>query len=207
MCDQNAVLRVLAPLGALAEPCSATLIADRLRGAPHRRVIACLGRLMQRKLVARANKRTGFADRSEPLYVATKAGADCVRSGKLITSGPKGALAGVRRRDGTFRQRVWNAFRILKKATLPQLIEIARESGDGDGIESNTLKYMNALVRAGVAARLPTRERGFALTSPGHVRFALIRDLGPLAPQAARKHLVNLNDGNDARFISYGEAA
>lgn len=203
--QQNAILRILVPLNALAEPCSVSVIRDRLGGVPTRkRVLEALGKLMQKKLVARVNRQTGF-EPVEPVYQATAAGREFVIAGKRVTSGPNGPLTATRVREGeTFRQRLWNALRIQKKATLPQLIEIARDKRDGN-VEANALKYMGALVRAGVAVRLPTREKGHALTSPGHVRWALIRDLGPRAPQAARSHLVNLNEPrHPEKLIPYG---
>lgn len=206
MCDQNRILALLVPLNAVAEPLSATTIMVRLRTAPTRKqVLSALGKLMQKKLVKRANKKTAF-DHVEPEYQATKSGVDFVRAGKRVTSGPNRPLTGVRKpRDNAFRQRFWNAFRIQKKATLPELIEIAREKGDGN-VDSNALRYMKFLERAGVATRLPTKERGHALTSPGHHRFALLRDLGPFAPQAAKPHLINLNATTDAeKFIPYRE--
>ncbi|MGH6887956.1 MAG: hypothetical protein ACREHF_01965 [Rhizomicrobium sp.] len=208
--NQTTILQWLVEAG---RPCSPTDIVRRCQlvscEAGRKNILECLGRLMQKKLVARANRRTGFCDRSEPLYAATPAGRAFVASGKRITSGPNGPHTGAGKpREGTFRQRLWNAFRIQKKATLPQLIEIAREARDGR-VESNALSYLKSLVRAGVAARLPAREKGLALTSPGHVRFALIRDLGPLAPCAGKSHLVNLNARGrnpDEKFIPYGAA-
>lgn len=203
---QNLILQLLARS---KQPVSVTSIAESLALAdppPRKRALEALGKLMQKKLVERANKQTGFKP-VEPEYQTTKAGRDFIASGKRVTSGPNGPLAGVRKGpDNTFRQRLWNAFRIQKKATLPQLIEIAREKRDGN-VEANALKFLKSLVRAGVAARMPTREKGHALTSPGHVRFALVRDLGPRAPQAANRHLVNLNATDDVdRFIPYGES-
>jgi DNA-binding PadR family transcriptional regulator len=187
---------------------SATEIVHRCQmisaEAGRKNILECLGRLLQKKFIERANKQTTAAP-VEPRYRPTQLGREFAASGKRITSGPNGPLTGVRKpREGSFRQRFWNAFRITRKATLPQLIELAREQKDGN-VDANALKYMKALERAGVATRLPTKEKGHALTSPGHVRFALIRDLGPTAPGAANKHLVNLNAKTDAeRFIPYG---
>jgi hypothetical protein len=174
--------------------------------AGRKNLLECLGRLMQKKFAVRTTKQHGFGNRNEPRYVLTDAGRAFAKSGKRITSGPNGPLAAPRGRGATFRQRLWNVLRIQKKATLPQLIEIAREKRDGD-VTSNALRYVTALVRAGVAVRMPTREKGLALTSNGHFRFALIRDLGPTAPQAGKSHLVNLNGKDpDEKFIPYGAA-
>ena len=204
MCDQNSLLRLFVPLGAVAEPMTISTLALRAK-EPRKAVIACLGRLTAKKLVERVTKRKGFGAGEEPLYVATKTGAAFARAGKRLTSGPNGPHTGARKPiEGSFRARLWNAFRMQKKATLNSLIEIARLPSDGDQVANNALKFMNALVRAGVAARLPTREKGYAPTSNGFVRFALIRDLGPLQPVAGTVSLINPNEGE--RFIPYADA-
>jgi hypothetical protein len=212
MADQTSVLRFIAEavlppdIDAIVrymQRRETTKTFPRLR----KQVMECVGRLLQNKLVQRCDvKRRVFGEPVIALYCLTDAGEAAVASGKRITSGPNKPLVAPRKSAAsTFRARLWAAFRISKKATLPDLIELAREDRDADDVHSNALRYLTALVRAGVAARLPTREPGYAPSSPGFVRFALIRDLGPGAPIAAAKSLVDPNAEGDARFIPYGE--
>ncbi len=201
MKGQNAVLAILA-----AAPASATAIceASKSRRKP---VLLALGKLMQKKLVARLNPgNAGNFGRIEPVYGVTKKGAEFVAAGKRVTSGANGPFTGIAKRNqDTFRARLWRALRIKKKATIPELIEIVRTKTDGESVESNALHYLRALTRAGVVAELPTREKGYALTSPGFIRWALVRDLGPLAPIVSKKHLIDLNAPSHAATIAYAE--
>lgn len=205
MCDQNEVLRALVGLGPSLSPgvnCAATI--DELLALcgykpKHRKsVVECLGRLMQKKLAERSSIGTAF-------YRASAAGVAFAQSGKRITAGPNAASERKPLED-TFRARLWRALRVRKKATLPDLIEIARKEGDGDFAHVNAQSWMRSLCAAGIAVKLPTRAEGYAPTSNGFARFALIRDLGPLAPVISSKHLVNPNAQGDARFIKYAEA-
>jgi hypothetical protein len=173
--------------------------------AGRKAIISALGKLMQKKLVARVKGRTGgFGTPDEPIYGILPAGVTVVKSGKRITSGPNGKLTGIRKpQPNSFRARLWRAMRIQKKFTIPQLLELVRVKTDAATIDNSAMKYLAALARAGVVAKLPTREKGYALTSPGHVRWALIRDFGPLAPVVSTKHLIDANAEGDARFIPY----
>ncbi len=203
MLDSNAVLRLLAQG---PWELSAGEIVAHLKPQPKRKqLLEALGRLMQRKLVERVKPmRQANFERIEPHYRLTPGGRDFVAAGKRVTSGPNGPLAGVRDRgQQTFRARLWRALRIARKATIPELIEIARDKTDTEAVPANAFVYLKYLARAGVVAKLPTRERGHAITSPGFTRWALLRDLGPLAPIAAAKHLVDPNATGDARFIGY----
>ena len=187
-------------------PLSATVL-EKLTREPRKQVLECIGRLAKRKLVERTNPGRTLRNQTEPFYRATKAGVRFVDEGKRVTSGPTGPHTGVRRgSQESFRARLWRALRIQKKATIPDLIEVARNARDAENITSNALRYLQALESAGIVAKLPTREKGHAPSSPGFIRWAILRDLGPLAPAAGAKRLVDPNAVGDARFIPYQEA-
>lgn len=202
---QTLVLKKLAEA-----PRTLSSLAGHFDGSSRRQVVKTVGKLMQKKLVAYVRRRSGgFGSRQEePVYGVTPEGDAFARSGKTITSGPNGKFAGPRKPGAeTLRSRLWRAFRIQRKATIPQLVEVARNAADAVDVNSNALRYLNALCRAGVAAKLPTREKGHALTSNGFVRFALIRDLGPVAPVAAAAHLIDHNPNAPEKFIAYREVS
>jgi len=198
--DQNAVFDALADRTATVTAlCGALAI-------PRKSALAALGKLMQKRLVARVNPGNAQNfERVEALYGVTKQGREFIARGARITSSPNGPMTGVRKgSQDTFRARLWRALRIQKKATIPALVEIARLPKDAEDVNSNALRYLQALARAGVVAKLPSRQKGFAPSSNGFLRWALIRDLGPLAPCASAKHLVDPNATGDAQFIPYG---
>jgi hypothetical protein len=60
--------------------------------------------------------------------------------------------------------------------------------------------YLLLLCRAGVALRLRDREPGFAPSSNGFVRYALMKDLGPIAPVTRANALF---DPNARKHIAY----
>jgi hypothetical protein len=123
--------------------------------AQRKNTLTALGKLMQKNLVVRANRPQRFNDTTPPEYVATPAGVAFVKSGKRIQPGNRGPRGLRRNAANTFRQRIWNAFRIQKKATIPELAELAREKGDGDAATRNAQAFLNSLCKAGIAARLP----------------------------------------------------
>lgn len=85
-----------------------------------------------------------------------------------------GARTRVYRRQPIARDRVWFSIRVLRRFTLPALMETA------DAGRANCLKYALALERAGVLRRAADRDSG---RKGGHVVWQLVRDLGPLAPR------------------------
>jgi len=56
-----------------------------------------------------------------------------------------------------------------------------------------TARQVAALARAGIVTKLAARAKGFAPTSNGHVRYAIIRDLGPIAPSAGALFVTDHN--------------
>lgn len=208
MADQTLILTRLCEADApLTVDALMATLKRKERGASkdalRREVTTCLGRLMKNKLAERCNpvSERGQFPAPKGIFRATAAGRKLIASGEAVTSGPKGNLTGVRtRKTDTFRARLWAALRAKKKAATFELIELARTSGDKGKHEQNTYAYLKALVRAGVAAQMKTREKGFAVSSPGFARFALVKDLGPLAPTVCGEFLF---DNNARERIAY----
>jgi hypothetical protein len=206
MCNQTEVLTILTNAVDAPVPVAAIAYAvwrkDRRQNEQRvrRQVLYALGNLMQNKLAERS------PEPKQPVsYLATDKGFALIASGGRVTSGPKRPHTGDRKPQvNTLRARLWTALRLKKKATVPELLEIARLPGDGDketNLARNVQSWMKALVRAGVAAELSVRGQGYAPTSNGFKRFSLISDLGPQAPIASAKHLFDPNSG---KRIAYG---
>ncbi|MGE4527983.1 MAG: hypothetical protein AB7D00_06410 [Rhodospirillaceae bacterium] len=124
----------------------------------------------------------GLADRAEVgCFTLTAEGEAFRASGKEVTSGPKGPLTQSyrRARRTTLRDRLWAALRVRRKASIPELLELA-SNGEAAAL-SLAQKYTSALCRSGHLREL-RRDPGTAPTSNGFKRFALIRDTGPEAP-------------------------
>jgi hypothetical protein len=175
-----------------------------------KKIIASLGCLLRRELAAVAEKsrrRSSFEEKAAPAasYAATEKGRDFHRSGKRIKCGPLKQRHPLRAyKPDAFYQRLWKVLRFSegRRATIPELIEIARAPGDPGTLQlsNNARAYLLKLARAGVVVRMTIRARGDAPTSNGFVRFALPKDLGPLAP-VTRKGFVF--DPNSRTQIEY----
>lgn len=79
------------------------------------------------------------------------------------------------------RQKSWWLMREKRKFTLNALLETLAGNGERDA-KSNLLQYIRRLERAGVLARSAQRLHGDSLTSPGHVIWILVHDVGRAAP-------------------------
>jgi hypothetical protein len=161
-----------------------------------RPVIKSLGRLIQRGLAKRTNK-SGLRDAIEAEYAATDAGRKFVRDGGKITNAHKSPrVSKPRVHPDSVRQRIWDAFRRDRKTTIVAIAETIRRDGeDNDAIIRNGYKFFAALTRAGVAVEMRERDAGFSPTSNGFKRFAMVKDLGKLAPVAGVKGLFDPNTG------------
>jgi hypothetical protein len=93
--------------------------------------------------------------------------------------------------------RVWRALRILGKASLPELLEIADAQGRP---AEHTRKYLAMLTRYGIVVISGRRSEGSAPTSNGFKRYILVRDLGPIAPVWSQRKQV-LFDPNSRENI------
>jgi|GEM_PF-3632899 len=205
MCKgQNEVLAVLVKVdGAL--PITAICAKLGMKSADRdarRPVIATIGKLIQKRLAIRANAVKSFGNVVEPEYAATAKGRKLNKEGGRITSGCQGNWnAPPRVMPDTARQRIWSAFRRAKKATFAELVEVVRDDGeDAAAMIENTRKFFKALARAGIALQLRDRADGFAPTSNGFHRYALVKDLGKLAPVTGKKCVFDPNTGERIQY-------
>lgn len=112
----------------------------------------------------------------------TPKGAEAAGQGLVLKPGPSGPrIAPILHHH--FRSRLWRAFRMMGKATIYGLLVPASRPEDGAPYE-NAKKYLDALVKAGFARRLPHKDGARTI-------YALVRDTGPLPPQwNKRQHRV-----------------
>jgi hypothetical protein len=159
-------------------------------GLPKRRIASLVSTLNRRGLVAQVSlgcyARTARADR-------------LLAEGTAGKPGPRGPHDHPRRRAGDLRARAWRALRALKKATLPELLELACR-GTEKAAESNVGRYLKALEAHGVVAALERRAPGILPTSPGFRQWLLLRDLGPRAP-AWNPRTGRLHDPNAGIYL------
>jgi hypothetical protein len=210
MADQAKLLQLLAEN--LGTPMSIDAILKGLRGGrkaelAHRgRTVGALGKLVAKKFVARAGddgrRPKSFSDRARPrpLYCVTPAGLEFLNGGKKVASYRGKWTAPTRVRERTDRQKFWSALRIYKKATLADLAET--KGGDQAKAVQNARKYLKGLARAGIVVRLQVRAQGFAPTSNGFHRYAIARDLGPLAPVVALKGVFDPNSKETIPYVA-----
>lgn len=142
--------------------------------------------------------RRGLAERmARGRYRATKSGIELVRDGRQIGRAPLPPRArGVR--GNSLHARLWAALRKLRKATAPELVQIAGRGTERNAI-GNARDYLRALVRAGYVAEMKQRAPGVAPSSRGFKRYLLVRDPGPAAPGVYKRHL--LRDPNSGKLI------
>lgn len=174
------------------------------RTALRRQVINAMGKLLEKKLVSIIKPTpTKFNDVRWVKYQATAEGIARAADKKPLVGGPTRKRSKLPKVDtDTVRQRLWEALRLQRKATAAELAELVHQKGDAPVVKviKNCHYYFVALERAGIIAKLAVRAKGFAPTSPGRTRYALVRDLGPLAPCAGR-HCVT--DQNARERIEY----
>lgn len=98
-------------------------------------------------------------------------------------SGPRGRQPGARGRADGLRARAWRAMRVRRKFSIADLLMLAADGTERDP-ESNLLKYIKALTRAGILIELKRRDAPASLTSNGAKRWWLTaeNDPGPLPP-------------------------
>lgn len=209
--------RALAALCSADGPMTVTALMDAIGQGRHassrarrKPLLAHLGRLMRRKLVKQTRPRQKETTERPPeaLYAVTAEGRRFAASGKRIA----GAIAQRRYscayKADAFYQRLWKALRMVpgRRASAPDLVELVRRDGDPspEKMMVNARAYLRKLARAGIVVRMAVRAKGDAPTSNGFVRFALPRDLGPLAP-VTRKGFVF--DPNSKSKIEYRKEA
>jgi DNA-binding MarR family transcriptional regulator len=162
--------------------------------------------------------RNGFLRRTgKGCHKLTDAGRTALAECAKLRSGPKGPQeSGHRKRDRGDRQRIWNVLRIGRKVTVDEIImrtSATDVAADDDksrkSTRSNTLKYVQALCRAGYVATLARREAPLNLTSNGCKRYLLISDTGPDAPvvRVSRKALYDPNLEKEISLVRESDGA
>ena len=141
---------------------------------------------MQRGTISHAAGRLiarGFAVRAEKgCFWLTPAGEAFRLTGKVITcamlrEGPSATNM------SALQQRVWQALRMMGKASYADIGSLALSEGD----RLQTIRdYITLLNRANYVRELP-REPGSLPRGPGYKRFLLLRNTGPIAPYRLRK--------------------
>lgn len=118
----------------------------------------------------------------------TDAGKAAAEGGATLRSGPRGQQPGARVKRGGLRARAWRAMRIRHKFAIADLLMLSAEGGESNP-ESNLLKYIKALTRAGILIELKHREAALNPTSNGCKRWMLPDEgnTGPVAPTISVK--------------------
>lgn len=136
-------------------------------------------------------------------YRRSRAGDAFLEAGKEVKPGPRPGAAPAIRADrlaggDALRDRAWGALRQLKKATVPELLELA-SAGDEKDPSGNLRRYLTRLESFGIVTPLTRRAAGIALTSNGFKQWVLVRDLGPKAPLwlGRKQKLLDRNTGDE----------
>jgi hypothetical protein len=219
MADQNKLLAVMVELKGEARSLDAICQAFS-PGSPfgprsklRKQIINATGELMKKKLVERFTPaRASFGgDKGGVMFRVTADGIARWERGERIGAPRTGPRKTLPKPKASMRQRLWEALRIAKKATVAELVELVHQSGDSDPVKvtKDGLAYFALLERAGIVTRLAVRASGFAPTSNGRLRWALRLDLGPIAPSAGKRCVTDHNAAHasparEAR-ISYRE--
>lgn len=166
----------IAVLGAIGKGYSSIEnLANHLPIERHK-VVKAAGKLLIRGLVERVE--TG-------VYNLTQEGKKTLECGLVLNSGPRGKRTlrpGLR---NTFRQRAWNAIRLIKRFTVSEIAMLAA-SDKAKSPESNLYKYLKLLKQQGIVVELPLRADDGIPTSNGLKTWRLVKDLGDIAPYAGR---------------------
>ncbi len=179
----NAILQALPISGT----CMKIAELIRVSGFTDTEVSATCCKLISRKLVERV--RPGC-------FRLTAAGQAARKAGLTINNGhPKGtANGGIRRpREDTLRARLWDALRATEKASVGELLTIARRGTESDA-PRDAQRYFAALAAAGIVRRMPRKG------ADGEYRYFLHADPGPVAP-IYRRSRGEVFDPNTGRSI------
>lgn len=117
------------------------------------------------------------------VYRLTDAGRAVLAEGGAVRAGAPGQARRAQVRVQTLRHRLWTALAHRRKATLPELLTLVVAGGERNA-EHNARRYLRLLERTGYLVRLSTRAPGPAPTSPGGIKWLVVRWTGPRAPVA-----------------------
>lgn len=152
-------------------------IAEAL-GLSHSQVSQASALLIARGLVERIDR---------GCFQLTDTGRAARDAGETIETGITGPTRALRRPGRTtIRQRAWNAMRIARSFTVPDITTAVARDGDGN-VSENLRRYVRALADAGYLTRSLRRRPGTAPGSNGYPVYSLARDTGPVAPVVSQK--------------------
>jgi hypothetical protein len=125
----------------------------------------------------------GYVERVERgCFQLTEAGRAARDSGVRIETGVTGPTRAARKpRRSSIRQRAWNAMRIMRTFTVPDIVTAIACAGDGNP-EKSLRHYFRALAQSGYLVRCARRRPGTAPGSNGYAVYSLVRDTGLVAP-------------------------
>ncbi|MGA7673512.1 MAG: hypothetical protein WCA78_00525 [Rhizomicrobium sp.] len=184
--------------------------------AERKLVVKALGRLIANGFVAHTQEAKGTKGRAvfpapklKDFYAATDEGREFL--GSELKRKPGRTRNGVHRsraKRETLRSRVWAALRMKGKASVPDLLEVARRPEDDPKKSlANVQKYLWSLSAAGIVKALPVKQQGFAPSSPGFKRYVILRDLGAKAPLVGRKFVFDPNVNERIAYAAMKAAA
>ena len=144
--------------------------------------------------------RRGLIDRPAlGVYRIAAAGRALIAEGGAVRAGAPGHARRAKVQPHALRHRLWTALGHRRKATLPELLTLVAV-GDERNAEHNARRYLRLLERTGYLVRLPRRAPGLAQTSPGHLKWLVVRWTGPRAP-VARARFSAVYDPNQGTII------
>lgn len=183
-------------------------ILRALAESPGERTVAELAARLQRdhKAIGAACvtlHRRGLAQRAGlGRYGLAPDGRALLDAGGTVRTG-QGRRPTPRAQNKTLRHRLWIVLGNRRKATLPELLTLAVAGGERDA-ETNAQRYLRLLERTGYLMRLSTRAPGIAISSPGHIKWLVVRWTGPRAPQARHRHTAVYDPNLGEIFLAEG---
>lgn len=127
-------------------------------------------------------------------YTITEKGIKAIEDNDYIRSGPQGPHTGKCQKinKGTLIYYLWTALRTKNTATISDLLALTPiEPEDYDKTYDNARRLLHWLHKAHIIRKLPRRQAGLHMTSPGFSRYQLMVDLGPKHPVIrVRKHQI-----------------
>ena len=140
-------------------------------------------------------------------YSITDIGIKAIENNDYIRSGPMGPHTGKCQKliKGTLISYLWAALRTKNIATIENLLLLVPiEQEDYDKTYKNARRLLHWLCKAYIVRKLPQKQAGVQMTSPGFNRYQLMIDLGPKHPVIrVRKH--QLYDQNSQTNIPFKE--
>lgn len=185
-------MTVLTVLNTATDSGNTTAGIARAGGLTPKQVVKSCGTLLRRGFV-------GHIENGR--YRINPSGRELLRAGNAVTSGPNGPT-GHRENRQTLRERLWRALSLVRKATIPELLDLAA-AGVEKNANNNARKYLIALERSGYVIRMGRRIPGTSPTSNGFVRWFLVKESGPKAPvYCGKKHIVFDPNTNEEVSVS-----